>query len=162
MVDILKYLDSASKTHWVFNPSDCVEIRDNEDGSCSLITPYHRGNNFAANVPGTPARALKRSIQERVDEPLAFLKLHFIMSNHKAGNRYINIKHIHALTSRPARVDGEEVVYSTLIYGEHHDFKVDMEPGALAFQIRRVLKRLEQDEEICCEAPVEEESTEDA
>ena len=41
-------------------------------------------------------------------------------------------------------------------------FKVDMEPGALAYQIRRVLERLEQDEEICCEAPVEEESTEDA
>ena len=161
MPDIFKVLDANGDTHWFFNPGDIIEIADTGIG-CSIRTERKNSHYHIAHISDVKAIAIKRSIQERLEEPLGFLKLRFNLDRQTEGNRYINIKFIHAVVSRDVVIDRKDVQRATLSYGHHLNYKVDMEPGDLAFQIRRVLKRLEQDEEICCEAPVEEESTEDA
>ena len=88
MPDIFKFVDRDGKTQWMFNPGDCIEIFDGIDGSSTILGPFHRGNRHAANIPNVSARMVKRSIQERIDEPVGFLKLNYQITPSKVGLRY--------------------------------------------------------------------------
>ena len=149
MVDILKFIDRQFKgqTHYVFQPDQITEMHDWDDG-CRFS--YAGGVGSIANVS---ARQFKRSLQDQLDEPLGFLK-----TDYAHGVRYINVKHILSVISRKPYTDGA---------GTHHTCDVNIDEdtsyrfaGAakdVAYQVRRVLKRLDQDEEICC-LPEEEEA----
>ena len=95
------------------------------------------------------ARQMKRSIQEQLKEnhELGFLKLESNYYNHK-GVRYINVKHIAGLTDTGGQ--------SCDLQMEYHNRVINIEESGqeVAAQIRRVIKRLDQDQELCCQAEV--------
>ena len=160
---IMKVFD-GTKTHYIFRPEDIVEVYDTRKG-VEFALPVLQGENGSRTLIGVVteknARDVKREIQEQADEPVAYLKLtdERIVEN---GRRYINAKYL--VSAHPAKVfrqvDGKQAtVDGTLVSLDHHDVHasggqpgayIDMIPFEVARQIRRIQKRLDQDEDLCC------------
>ena len=165
---IFKFTDSNG-THYNPHPERVIEISDvkytdprtlKKVEGCQVL---FYGEGFHHSLP-LSARALKRSIQENTDVEIGFLKFSHQVQK---GNRYINVAHV-----------ADFVIDTTgkgHLYLEHIDKNYDnpwrititapTDPLQVALQLRRVVNRLEQDDELCCNAPpapAEEEEGEDA
>ena len=144
---ILKIQDSSERNKpnvYIFFPENIFELIDTSKGCLIRFSSDKNIDIVAANVT---ARQMKRSIQEQLkeDHELGFLKLESTYSNHK-GVRYINVKHIAGLID-----NGNN---QCDIYMEYHNrlIAIDESGQEVAAQIRRVIKRLDQDQELCCQA----------
>ena len=164
---IMKVFD-GTVTHYIFRPEDIVDIRDTKKG-VDLLLPVaqgEQGNYFPIRVVTEKnARDVKREIQENADEPIGYLKMSDPVYGVENGRRYINTRHI--MSAHPAKVqrlvDGKYItVDGTFVTIDHYGHGVigvamDQVPFEVARQIRRVQKRLDQDEELCCTTQVAEE-----
>ena len=152
MTNILKFIDDGNfkgSTVYIFNPTVIQEIHDTATG-CRIV--YLSGENF---ITGTSARQLKRSIQEELEQPIGYLKTAYTYRGHE-GLRYVNVAHIISLTeASPIVKDGKTVETCQMVLDNEQFLKFYHSAGEIAYQVRRVLKRLDQDAEICC-APDEE------
>ena len=165
------------KTHYIFRPEDIVEIRDIAKGVRVRLPAAQGefgGHHAISIVTEKNARDVKREVQEQHDEPIGYLKMtdERYVEN---GRRYINAKYV--VSAHPAkvgtRIDGKYVTVDGAFVSIDHFYDdsghesslpglhVALDPFEVARQIRRILRRLEQDEEICCAAaPEDEEETE--
>ena len=138
---ILKIPDSETKkTHYIFHPERIYDLTDTADG-CLL---RYGGVQNMATAADTSARQMKRLIQEQILDGMGFLKLESIYRNHK-GKRYINVDHIAGVVDH-----GNNKCEIILEHHKQH-FAVNEAAFDVAYQIRRVIKRLDQDQELCCE-----------
>ena len=140
---ILKLYDVNDKrTVFIFFPENIYELIDTSRG---CMIRYSQDDKQKVIVADTTARQMKRSIQEQLqeDHTIGFLKLHSNYNNHK-GLQYINVKHIAGLIDLGSGCD---------LKMEYHDRVVGVDENALevAAQIRRVIKRLDQDQDLCCQ-----------
>ena len=96
-------------------------------------------------VAGVTARQMKRTIQEQLQDHhvMGFLKLHSNYHGHK-GLRYINVEHIAAVFDNGSQCEIKLEYHKGLIRLE------DVDTLEVAAQVRRVIKRLDQDQELCC------------
>ena len=139
---ILKLYDAARKrTVFIFFPENIYEIKDTPKG---CVIKYSRDDHMQVLVADVAARKMKRSIQEQLEgnHNIGFLKLH-TNTNGIIRLQYINVAHIAGLIAYDDRCD---------LQMEYHDRRVGVEedPLEVAAQIRRVIKRLDQDQELCC------------
>ena len=145
---ILKVVNATDKkTHYVFFPERIFDLTDTAKG-CLLRYGTDSTSVVIANVT---ARNMKRSIQEQIEHPMGFLKLENVHNGHK-GKRYVNVDQIAGLVD-----EGDK----TSVRYEHHiafQFTVLEKAFDVAYQIRRVIKRLDQDAELCCEPETETET----
>ena len=170
MEPVMKIVDSKEVTHYIFHPERVLQIFDvgkPDKPAASMF--FHNGseneNITYLHIAGTTARGLKRSIQENVPEKIGFLKLDYNTDTHgPSARRYLNVDSIvslHAFT-RSRKIDGQTVeVEETELTGHGYETSIEGTAQSVAAQIRRVLKRLDQDEEFCCEAPAAEEASEE-
>ena len=158
-------IDSGGITHYLFHPERVLEIRDvGKPDKLAARMYFNRGHGpehpLYFQAEGITARDLKRSIQENVPEKIGFLKLDYNTDTHgKGARRYVNVDHLVSLhpTRIKKQVDGQTVtVGATYLYGVGFEITVEGAAYNIAWQIRRVLKRLDQDEEFCCDAPAAE------
>ena len=159
MENIMKIVEASSKqTHYIIYPERIFEIHDTDKG---CLIGYTIGG--VADIEGVSARKLKRSIQEQLDEPLGYLKTIYTYGDDQKGLRYFNVDYIAAVHSHGTVNRNGQIIDTCSIVmdlGEHHNkVKIDHAAHEVAYQIKRVLKRLDQDEEICC-APETETETE--
>ena len=146
---ILKVVDvNSGKTNFIFFPERVVALTDTSKG-CRI--DYSDSGHYIV-VAGVSALKMKRSIQEQLqeDHSIAFLKLESNYFGHK-GKEYINIYHIAGI------IDYDE---TCSIVFEHlgHQTKIQEPAYDVAFQIRRLIKKLDQDQDLCCETVAAEES----
>ena len=148
---ILKLPDSATKkTNYIFHPERIFDLTDSADG-CVI---HYGGSGREVVVAGKTAREMKRLIQEQILDGMGFLKLESIYLNHK-GKRYINVDHIAGVVDH-----GNDKCEIILEHFNYH-FGVNENAFDVAYQIRRVIKRLDQDQELCCEPDVAPEPTDE-
>ena len=170
MPDIMKFANFDGNTHYVFHPERLLEIRDYmvedraQEGNpkvagCRVNWDESRMYTHRTFVPHVTARQMKRNIQEAVDVTVGFLKLNYTHANFENGRVYVNVENIRLIDPATITkdVDGKQVdIKGTrlLTVGEErYHVIVEHPPHEVAAQIRRVLKRLEQDEELCCSMP---------
>ena len=159
---IMKVWD-GKQTHYIFHPEDIVEIYDDELDDAAVVVIIPRAARQIHIVTDKNSRDIKREIQANSDEPIGYLKLddERVVKN---GRRYINAKYI--VATRPKKVSvsiHEPLVDGSLLSIDHHGRStalVAADPFEVARQVRRILIRLDQDEDICCatEAADEEET----
>ena len=138
---IMKLPIHNGQSAWIPFPHTVYTISDQPSGD-SYITMDPSPNSFAGyTVKGVSARDLKRSIQENVDEHIGFLKMNVADTTMKI---YVNVSHVKSIDSvsaKKARIHARASEYAWVVA---HD------PAQLALQLRRIVKRMDQDEEICC------------
>ena len=158
---VMKVLTEAQGTFYIFHPERIHGISDfGKPGAPAASLTFYTNTQYDRNhgcvVEGISARDMKRSIQENVPESIGFLKLSLPTDRHgPQARRYINVDDIVYISSvRLSRtIDGQKVVVGgSKIHTLHHTITVEGAPFAIAAQIRRVLKRIDQDEEFCCAA----------
>ena len=157
-INILKIPDAnpnnLGKTQYILYPERIYEICDIKEG-CQVY--YKHG---ALQIAGWKARRFKRYIQEEYDDG----KIHFLKTEYNfngfTGVRYFNVAHINAVHSHD-KVDhgGNLTDVCSLIMENSGPVKIYHPAHEVAYQIRRIMKRLDQDEEICC-APSSEQDSE--
>ena len=147
-LNIMKIVDSITdSTVYIMHPQDLHEIVDTPKG-CILV---YAASRIPVEVHGRSALSLKREIQERLDEPLNFLKLEYTDTGGNAGTRYLNI---HDVAGVRTYKNGDKEI-GVVVYARHTgELKTMATPIDLARQVRRILLKLDQDQEICC-APTE-------
>ena len=143
---ILKIQDASKNIKpnvYIFFPENVIELMDTAKG---CLIKYSNDDNIDVLAANVTARQMKRSIQEQLkeDHELGFLKLESNYHNHK-GVRYVNVKHIAGLIDNGDQCD---------IHMEYHDRFIRLQENGqeVAAQIRRVIKRFDQDQELCCQA----------
>ena len=163
MEPVMKIVDAVDgRTKYIFNIKGLHDIHDvgKPDKPIAAIRFDANDENShlqSFRVAGVTARDMKRSIQENFPDELGFLKLDYSDARYgPQARRYLNVTQVIAIS--PARfgklVDGQRVlVGGARIQTKGEVIIVEGAPFALAAQVRRVLKRLDQDEEFCCEAP---------
>ena len=158
MPNIMKIVDvghNKPRTVYIMQPHKIIEIYDRYDSKPSAeeacVSFSHGAAPFYC-VKGINARNLKRDIQEKIDVPMGFLKMTYVTPNNPKARFYVNVERIAAI--EPQREDANKTTL-TIVGGLDDAVKVDATPFDVAFQVRRVLKKLEQDEEFCCSPPVE-------
>ena len=170
MEPVMKILDSQGRTHYIFHPERVREILDaGKPDKPAARMYFDQGHGpehpLEFRIEGITARGLKRSIQENVPETIGFLKLDYNTDTYgKGARRYFNVDSLVSLRgyTRSRQIDGQTVeVEETTLTGYGHGMRIEATPYSVASQIRRVLKRLDQDEEFCCEAPAAEEASEE-
>ena len=155
MTNIMKFLDSIShnkgQTHYLFHPERIVSIHDTATGCRLIYEDFGRGE-----IEGFSARQIKRSIQEQVDEPMGFLKTEYVWKGH-TGVHYFNVQRVLSIISvKPEIVNNKEQARCHMLLDYSNGAYTILHPAQdVAYQIKRVLKRLDQDQELCC-APEEE------
>ena len=168
MPAIMKLVNYNGATQYIPHPGRLLEIRDHfgsplEDGvaGCRVSWDEGRFNSHRTHMPNVTARQMKRSIQDGVEDPVYFIKFEYDHPKIKKGLRYINVDHLRVI--EPATitkdVDGKQVkINGTRIHTTNEArFNIDVEHplSEVAVQVRRVLKRLEQDQDLCCSAPAD-------
>ena len=161
---IMKVLDALGATRYIFHPERVHEIRD------AIVTKNDRKKEVGvqvwfsseSHVPiafvGVNARQVKRDIQANLDVSIGFLKVDFETPGIEKARRYINVESI--LEVKPT--GGAEKTTRAVIDRQETDQQrnfyvhIDAEPFDVAYQIRRVLQRLDQDQTLCCDKPEEE------
>ena len=156
MNNIMKVPDLTSgHTQYILYPDRIYEIEDTDKGAHL----YYGDGNGGAHVANHSARDMKRSIQDQLDEPQGYLKTEYDL-NGTTYKRYFNVNHIVGVQSHGTLDRNDKVIQvCTLLLQYGGVVKLYHSAHEVAFQIRRVLKRLDQDEDICC-APRSEEETE--
>ena len=169
MEPVMKVLN-GSRTEYIFHPERVREIRDvgkPDKPAAKMYFDHGHGpeHTLVFQVEGVTARDLKRSIQENVPEKIGFFKLDYNTDTHgKGARRYVNVDHLVSLypTRINKQVDGQQVkVGATYLHGLGFEITIEGAAYNIAWQIRRILKRLDQDEEFCCDAPPAEEASEE-
>ena len=164
---IMKVFD-GKQTHYIFRPEDIVEIYDGELDDARVVAIIPRAAAAPIHiVTDKNSRDIKREIQANSDEPIGYLKLDD-EQHVKKGRRYINAKYIVATRPKKVRLSVEgsdtEIVDGSLLSIDHHSGSTTLvaaDPFEVARQIRRILIRLDQDEDLCCAAEAaDEEETE--
>ena len=153
MQNIMKLvdLDNNNRTHYILRPEEIYQIHDSAKG---CVASYSYGGRV--HIAGFTARQLKRSIQDQLDEhSLGYLKTAFEHQGHK-GTRYLNVNHILSVMDI-----GNNRSKILIHIGQVVKIEVEHSAQSAAYQIRRVLNRQDQDEEICC-VPEPEEASEDS
>ena len=120
-----------------------------------LSAPKDYGRIAIKNVS---ARKLKRSLQENAGENMGFLKMTFTSKHVPKGIRYVNIDHVLSLNvskEGTATLEIDDVYRS--VHGSESHIRITDEASLIALQMKRIVDKLEQDEELCCAAPPEEE-----
>ena len=162
MEPVMKILDSRGTTHYLFHPERVREILDaGKPDKPAARMYFDQGHGpehpLEFRIEGITARGLKRSIQENVPETIGFLKLDYNTDAHgKGARRYVNVDNLVSLrgSTRSRQIDGQTVqVEETALTGYGHGVRIEATSYSVASQIRRILKRLDQDEEFCCDAP---------
>ena len=158
MEPVMKISDHLGITHYIFHPERVAHIHDVGKPDKPAAILYFDGPSYEVHtrfrVDGFTARDLKRTIQENASEKLGFLKLNYSTNEGDEHlRRYVNVDHIVSVTAAriTRQVDGKSVTLGGANVNGL-DFAVTVEGAAFAIaaQIRRVLKRLDQDEEFCC------------
>ena len=169
MEPVMKISDRHGITHYIFHPERVAQILDAGKPDKPAARMYFDGRSYEVHtefhIDGISARDLKRTIQENVQDKIGFLKLDY-NTDHlgKGARRYVNVDHISSVhaTRTWKTIDGQSVqVGAAFLDGLDFQLIVEGAPFAIAAQIRRVLKRLDQDEEFCCDPP-EDAEVEDA
>ena len=170
MEPVMKILDSQGRTQYIFHPERALEIRDiGKPDKPFASMSFHDGSENANlthfGIPGATARSVKRSIQENVPDKIGFLKLDYNTDTHgPSARRYLNVDSLISLRgyTRSVQIDGQTVeVEETVVTAQGYEVRIEATAQSVAWQIRRVLKRLDQDEEFCCDAPAAEEASEE-
>ena len=153
---IMKILDAVGHTRYIFHPERVHEIRDamvSKDGKKEVGVQvwFSTRNHEAALFVGANARQVKRDIQANLDVPIGFLKVDFEAPGIEKARRYINVDGI--LEVGPGGEGTTNVVVDRQETDQQRAFyvNIDAEPFDVAYQIRRVLQRLDQDQTLCCE-----------
>ena len=166
---IMKLHDTGG-THYFPHPHRVAEIHDAKvkdlstgkkvDGSVVSFKALHH----AIHVPNISALKIKREIQENTEQDIGFLKLRQFADGEDRGNRYINVDHVIEFKVHRGRNDGRFVMDEV-----GHDLNAyeiaivaPTDPLQVALQLRRVINRLDQDEELCCNAPPDAEAEAEA
>ena len=142
MEPVMKVVDSQGQTVYLFNLYDVVAIWDTSKGT-TLVLEGEVDPGILIYIPNVRARIIKRSIQENVDEPIGFLKTD--IEGDKGHLRYDNVRYIRAIHPQKGPANEKWAVIN-------NEWVIHAEPQPVAAQVRRVLKRLDQDEEFCCAA----------
>ena len=162
-------LHFANTTHYIAHPERVVQIYDAQfynpttekhETGCRVKFQVREKS---LPVSGVSARQIKRSIQQNTDVKIGFLKLDF-SSDIVKGNMYVNVDHVaalrveHSVTPRVAIVLDDHLTYDeNAIRLKDDEIVIDPQSDnsweQVALQLRRVLNRLDQDEELCCNAP---------
>ena len=170
MEPVMKILDSQGRTHYIFHPERVLDIQDAGKPDKPVAKMYFDpglgpDHPLEFRIEGITARGLKRSIQENVPEKIGFLKLDYNTDTYgKGARRYINVDSMISLYgyTRSRQIDGQTVeVEQAALTAQGFSVFIDATAYNVAWQIRRVLKRLDQDEEFCCDAPAAEEASEE-
>ena len=163
-------IDLGGTPIYLFHPERVLEIHDfGKPGKPVAKMYYDSGydpeHRLVYEIPGVSARDLKRSIQENVADKAGFLKLDYNTEKHgKGARRYLNVDSLLSLHAERInkQVDGQTVqVGGARLRGLGYSLLIEGAAFAIAAQIRRVLKRLDQDEDFCCDAPAAEEASEE-
>ena len=149
-INIFKFINDETheKGHvaYILHPENIIEIHDTETG---CLIKYANGDH-TGEIKDVSARQLKRSIQEQLEQPLGFLKTEYTYMGHP-GLRYFNVDHVAAVKSRWVYRDGKRINLCEIELETVRDpVKIDHEAHEVAYQVRRIMKRLDQDQEICC------------
>ena len=169
MEPVMKILDTHGRTYYLFHTERVIEIRDvgtpDKPAAEMLFASISFEEAEKFKIDGVTARDLKRTIQENAPDKIGFLKLDYNTAVHgKNARRYLNVERI--VSMRAVRVsklvDGQRVTLGgAQIYGRFVNLQVEGAVFAIAAQVRRIIKRLDQDEEFCCDAPAAEEASEE-
>ena len=161
---IMKVLDAIGTTRYIFHPERVHEIRDamvmNKDRKkeAGVQVWFSSESHVPIHFIGANARQVKRDIQANLDVSIGFLKVDFETPGIEKARRYVNVESI--LEVRPTEVDPKKTW--AVIDRQETDLQrnfyvnIDAEPFDVAYQIRRVLQRLDQDQTLCCDTPEEE------
>ena len=141
ILKVVDVLPIRHRTVFIFFPEKIFELMDTAKGC--MINYTARSDKIV--VAGVTARQMKRTIQEQLQDyhEIGFLKLHSDYQNHK-GLRYINVNHISAVFDNGSQCE---------IKLEYHKDIISLDDAntlEVAAQIRRVIRRLDQDQEFCC------------
>ena len=162
MENIMKVVNASTnnkgQTHYILYPENIYELHDDVEG-CRIH--YGNGSN-ALFVENAKARQIKRSIQEQLEQPLGYLKTEYEYMKGHIGLRYFNVDHIAVIISQnPIQNEKNETVeVCAIVLEKGGTIKIYHPAHEVAYQIRRVMKRLDQDAEICCAPKAEQESEE--
>ena len=162
MQNIMKVVDAhnANKgnTVYILYPEKIFEIHDIKKG-CLLRFGQAFGGDYV-EIENFSARQVKRSIQEKVEQPVGYLKTEYTHEEHK-GNRYILVDRISAILSQGTTIHNNETVdVCSIVIEGSRTVKIYHPAHEVAYQVRRVMDRLDQDAEICCAPSSEQESEE--
>ena len=164
-------IDRNGVTQYLFHTERVLEILDvgkpEKPAAIMYFDNSHEVGHWESyRLEGVTARYLKRTIQDNASDKVGFLKLDYNTETHgKGARRYVNVDWIMSIRALnfTKTVDGQKVtVGGALIRGKDLYVHVEGAPFAVAAQVRRVLKRLDQDEEFCCDAPEPEAETDDS
>ena len=153
MDNVMKLVDDKSQTEYILYPERIREIQDNSTG-CWISFAGSRGG---VQIPNVSARKVKRSIQDRLEQSLGYLKAEYPGGGAENGVRYFNVDYIASVISH-GTVDRNGTlieVCGILMEDGGHEIKIDHPAHEVAYQVRRVIRRLDQDEEICCSPETE-------
>ena len=135
---------------WIPFPHEVHHIYEspNFDGCALEMSAHHEAGHI--KIKGHTARQVKREIQENVDVETGFLKTFYVRDG-KTYNQYYNVKFLEYMESSKDRDDKP----ITLLHfrDSKHIEKLLHDPAQVALQLRRIIKRLDQDEELCCVPP---------
>ena len=162
MEPVMKFDDYQGITRYLFHAERVHDIHDLGKPGKPLASMRFDVNNENSvlseyRIAGITARDLKRNIQDNEPEKLGFLKLSYNTDFHgPQARRYLNV--VHVVSVSPGRIyrmiDGQRTEFGAAMIQTRSDtITVEGAPFAVAAQIRRILKRLDQDEEFCCDAP---------
>ena len=152
---IMKLPTIGGQTAWIPFPHTVFSITDEPNGGSRLHMDPHPNNSAEYVVKGVSARDMKRSIQENTDEHIGFLKLSVGTTARKMYMNTFYIESVESLSATKSVINirgGGGNALGVLT--------VTADPAQLAYQLRRIVKRLDQDEEFCCDEPAGEEEAE--
>ena len=161
MEPVMKISDRQGITHYIFHPERVAQILDvgkpDKPEAIMYFDGPSREDHLRFHIDGFTARDLKRAIQENAQDKVGFLKLDYNTDRHgKGARRYINVDHIVSVNAARVwkTIDNQSVqVGGADVHGIDLSVQVEGAVFAIAAQIRRIIKRLDQDEEFCCDAP---------
>ena len=156
---IMKLPIANGQTAWIPFPHTVYSIEDNRIGGTYMLLEPHPTAAAEYTIKGHSARDVKRSIQENTDEHIGFLKLAL---GNTGRTRYLNtfyIESLESISAKKARIHARGSGGAGDDGGQLY-MDIAADPAQLALQLRRIVKRLDQDEEFCCDAPAEEEEAE--
>ena len=143
-------LPIGTESAWIPFPHEVHRIYENPgfDGCYLEMSAHHEDPGI--QIKGHTARQVKREIQENVDVETGFLKTFYVRDG-KTYTQYYNVKFLEFMESSKDR-DDKPITLLHFRDSKHID-KLLHDPAHVALQLRRIIKRLDQDEELCCAPP---------
>ena len=160
---IMKVHDSAG-THYIPHPHRVVSIHDwmvPHPVTTKLVQGCRMTlwNETYIDIPDQSALKVKRSIQENTEQDIGFLKMEFASHKIPKGLYFVNADHVLELKVQvfESSTNVELILDIGGAHEQNHPRRIQIQGDHLvvANQLRRVVKRLDQDEALCCNAPPE-------